>query len=233
MTPSTSSGGPRYGQPLPPRIREALDRASGSVRPVWSPGTRAVLVVSIALATAAGLGVALGLRPDASRLGLVLLVGPVVVRVVAASILLVLAMRECIPGSGPATVIGRGALLTVPPVLALLAAWLYIASPAIPPADFREWLRGVAPCYPSELLVALPAAGLVYWLVARAFALRSMFAMTAGATGAALVADAALHLTCPQTAWSHTLGVHGSAVATVALAAAVFGRLIDRARRPV
>ncbi len=233
MNPSTSSGGPWSGHPLPPRIREALDRASRPVRPVWSPGMRAALVVSLALMTAAGLGVVLGLRPDAPRLGVVLRVGPVLVRVLAASTLLLLAMRECIPGSGPATAIGRGTLLAVPPILVLLAAWLYIASPGIPPADFREWLRGVAPCYPRELLVALPAAGLVYWLVARAFPLRSMFAMTAGATGAALVADAALHLTCPQTAWSHTLGVHGAAVATVALAAAVIGRLVDKTRRVV
>ncbi len=229
MSPS-ASGGDVSASPLPPRLREAVLRASGAVRPVGSPAARAALVAALALLAAVALGAVVGLRPDASGLGLAALVGPAIVRLLAAWALLVLAMREGVPGSGPAAAVRVGSLMAVPLVLVLLAAWLAGSSPAAPPFDLGAWIRGAEGCWPREVLLALPAAVLVVWLLARAYPLRPAFATTAGAAGAALIADAALHLTCPQTAWSHTLGVHGAAVASVALVAAVAGSLLARRR---
>ncbi len=231
MSPTSVSGGPPPGKPLAAAIREALERSRSRARPLRPPATRMIVVLAVALAVALCFEMLLGLRPDVTALGTTLLVVPALARVALAVLLLVLAMREGVPGSGPAAVVRRAALLAVPPALVLLAIWLQEASPATPPAGLREWLEGAASCYPRELLAALPALVLAVWLVGRAYPLRPVFAMVAAATGAALVADAALHVTCPQTAWSHTLGVHGAAVATLSLVAAGIGRLVARSRR--
>ncbi len=223
MTEDTIPRGQTARRPLPEALREALHRDMRPVRPLLPPITRAILVLSIALIGAGILLAIVGVRPDQGRLGPGSLWGPAVMRIGVGFFLLFLALREGVPGSGGPSRVQRGALAGTAILLLALTEWGAAGGAASVPSSIAPGMRNLLGCYPKEILVALPALLLFSWLLARAYPLRPVFAATAGATGAALVADAVLHLTCPMTALSHTLFVHGGAVASIAAVAAGLG----------
>lgn len=224
MTGPTTSGTQGPPPALPAGLREALRRDSRPVRPLLPPIVRTLLVAAVALAAILlALGVA-GLRPDFPSLGPLLLWVPTLARLAAGAALILLAFREGVPGSGGSAPLRAVALLGAPVLLALLAEWVAAATAGeMPPLAASLGARSPVSCFPVGVVLALPAVFLLGFLLARAYPLRPVFAATAGALGAGLVADAGLHLTCPVTAASHTLLVHGGAVAAVAAAAAAIG----------
>jgi len=234
MTESSTPGIQGSTSPLPAALREALERDSRPVRPVLPSGVRALFIALAALAVAAAAFNLRGLRSDHQSLGPVLLWVPALIRIAAGAALIFLAMREGIPGQGAPTPLRTAALLGAPALLIVLAEWL--AAGAMSEMTEMPMMAGRSAwmCFPRELLAALPAALLLCVLLARAYPLRPVFAAVAGAFGVGLMADAALHLTCPATSLSHTLLVHGGAVAALAITAAVagwgFGRLRLRPR---
>ena len=214
--------------PLPEALREALRHDAAPVRPLLPPGARTALVLVVALLSAATLLTLAGLRLDRQMLDPWLLWIPASLRFVAGALLIYLALREGVPGSGGSTLVRSAALLGAPLLLVVLAEWAAAGGEtavASPPATIGLWVS--LGCYPREVLVAVPSLLLFSWLLAQAYPLRPVFAATAGALGAALVADAVLHLACPMTALSHTLLVHGGAVASIT-AAATIGWLTGR-----
>ncbi len=227
-------GIPGSSPPLPAAVREALRREAKPVRPVLPTGLRAFFVILAALATAAlFLGLwGRGLRPDRQSLGPVLLWLPALIRVAAGAALVLLAMREGIPGLGARPPLRMAVLFGMPLLLVLLAEGLAAGAPEGGMPMMREAMagRGVPECFSRELLVAVPAMLLLGLLLVRAYPLRPVFAAVAGAFGVGLLADAALHLTCPSTALSHTLLVHGGAVAALTAAAAMSGWAFGRLR---
>lgn len=239
MTEASTSGTQGPPPPLPAALREALRRDSGPVRPLLSPGIRALLVALVALAAIPlALGMR-GLRPDGPSLGPVLLWVPALIRIAAGAALILLALREAVPGLGAPPALRAGALLGAPVLLVLLAEWVAAGAPGGMPMMMDGAMAGRTPgeCFPRLLLFAAPPLLFLGWLLARAYPLRPVIAMTAGALGAGLLAEAAIHLTCPLTAPSHTLLVHGGAVAALASTAVMagwfFGRLQLRPRSPL
>lgn len=216
------------GPQLPKALRDAvLEAAARPVRPLAHPLQRAALAFALGLGVVL-LGVAVfGLRANAPMLGAAAVHGPALLRVLAAGLFLVLAMREGVPGEGASASTRRMLLLLVPLLLALLAEWLARA------ARNESGDLGPLRCYYRSIVLALPLLGLVAWLLARAYPLQPVFAATSGALAAALFSDAALHLICPVTGRAHTLVVHGGAVVTLAAAGALAGwlRLKRRASR--
>ncbi len=215
------------GPPLSEGLRHAARQgASRPLQPIAHPWHRAGLTVAVGLGAAVLAIAVCGLRSNAPTLGVLTVWGPALLRVAAGALLIALAMREGVPGEGPAAGVRRVALLVVPALLVLGAEW-----PARAAGD-RTADLGPLLCFPRAIVLALPATGLVAWLLARAYPLHPVFAATAGALGAALLADAVMHLTCPATARAHTLFIHGGAVATLAMTGALLGwlRLLRRAR---
>ncbi len=216
---------------LPPKaLREAIRRDTRPVRPLLPPAARMAIALLVAFGAAAILISLAGLRPDRDMLDPRLLWTPAVVRVLAGVVLILLALREGVPGSGVPGVLRYGSLLGVPILLTLLTEWVALRAGGTTMPDLWTQMKGALGCYPREVLLAIPALFAIAWLLARAYPLRPVFAATAGATGAGLVADAVLHLTCPVTTLSHTLLVHGGAVVSVAGAAALVGWLAARQR---
>lgn len=216
---------------LPPQaLREALRRDRRPVRPLFSPAVRTLAVLLAAFAAAALLIALAGMRGDRPLLDPWLLWAPAVLRMLAGVALILLALREGVPGSGAPAVVRYSSLPGAAILLALLAEWMALRGGDTSPPGLWAQVRSTLGCYPREILLAIPAIFVFAWLLARAYPLRPVFAATAGATGAGLVADAALHLVCPITTVSHTLLVHGGAVASVAAVAALIGRLAARRR---
>ncbi len=213
---------------LPPALREALDRDARPVRPILPTLARTIAVSLTALVVCAAAVVVHGMRADAAELGLARQWLPALMRVAAGVWLIHLALRSAQPAGGPSRRLQLAGALLTPILLAVLAEWL---SPgAGPRSSFHSWLAAALGCYPLEMAIAVPGAILSGWLLARAYPIRPVFTAAVGAAGAGMIADAAMHLSCPVRDWPHTLLVHGAAVATVSLAAAVLGMLTLRSR---
>lgn len=214
----------------PDALREALRRDPQPVRPLLPPSVRMLIILPAALGAAAILIALAGLRPDRALLDPSLVWIPAAVRLLAGVLLIFLALREGVPGSGLPGVVRYGSLLGAPILLTLLTEWVALRAVAISVPG--PWTRAtsVLGCYPREVLLAIPALFVFAWLLARAYPLRPVFAASAGAIGAGLVADAVLHLTCPVTEMQHTMVVHGGAVASMAAVAAFIGWLAARRR---
>ena len=208
--------------PMSAALRAAVRDNAAPVRPVLAPRVRASIVVAIGIAVAA-LDVAIvGLRGDAARLGPVVVWLPAALRLAAGAWLVLLAMREASPSEGPARSTGLAALAALPLLLAGSATALVRTRPG----------SGISPlaCYAEIVALAVPAMVGIGWLLSRGFALRPVFAAVAGGLGASVLAETALHLTCPATSFEHNLLIHGGAVASLALVALGWG-LRSRFRR--
>jgi hypothetical protein len=218
---------------LPAPLREALRRDSRPVRPLLSPAVRTLFITVMALAAIPlALGM-LGLRPDDQMLGPVLLWVPAAVRIAAGGALILLAMREGIPGLGAPAPLRAAALLGAPVLLVLLAQWVAAGSIGSMPMIERmaaDMGRDPLDCFPREIMLAVPGVALLCLLLARAHPVRPGFAAAAGALGAGLIVDAALHLICPFAALGHTLLLHGGALAGLTAAAAGIGCALGRRR---
>jgi len=216
---------------LPPQaLREALRGDRGPVRPLLPPTVRALGVLLAAFAAAAILIALAGMRADRDLLDPWLLWTPAALRALAGVVLILLALREGVPGSGAPGIVRYSSLLGAPLLVALLAEWVSLrgADTALP--GLWTQIRSTLGCYPREVLLSIPAIFVFAWLLARAYPLRPVFAATAGAAGAGFLADAVLHLICPIATLSHTLLIHGGAVFSVAAVAAFIGWLAARRR---
>ncbi|RPH56414.1 DUF1109 domain-containing protein [bacterium] len=232
MTEASTSGTQGPPPPFPAALREALRRDARPVRPLFSPGVRALLVTLVALsAIPLALGMR-GLRPDGESLGPVLLWIPALVRIAAGAALVLLALREGVPGQGAPPLLRAAALVGTPLLLVLLARWVAAGAVGGMPMMMDGDMGGRTPeeCFPRLMMLAAPALLFLGWLLARAYPLRPVTAMIAGALGAGLLADAALHLICPFTAVRHMLLVHGGAVAVLAAMAVLAGWVLGRLR---
>jgi hypothetical protein len=215
-------------EPMPRRLLEAAAKAAARPSPpLPTPRTGAALVVVAGLGVLFGFTLLRGLRGNAASLGLGLVLVPAALNVLAGAVLVALALKEGVPGRAVSTSIRAGAFASAFVLLALLAYGLDRATGSLG-GGF-----GPMACYRVGLVIAVPAAGLFGWLLARAYPLRPVSAFSLGALGAGLLADATLHLTCPATSLEHTLGIHGGAVATLGLLGAIAGlfRSIRRRRR--
>jgi hypothetical protein len=221
---------PGAGRLPPEALRRALQRDQRPVQPLLCPAARLLIVLLVASGAAAVLMSLAGLRPDRAMLDSQLLWIPAAVRLLAGLFLILLALREGVPGSGAPGVTGYGSLLGGPILLALLTEWVARRTGGATLPGLVTQATGALGCFPREVLLAIPALFVFAWLLARAYPLRPVFAATAGAAGVGLLADAVLHLICPVTILSHTLLVHGGAVVTLAAVAACVGWIAARRR---
>jgi hypothetical protein len=212
---------------LPDRLRQAVEADHGMVRPLRPAAVRALWVALWAALALFALAAANGMRGDIAALGFALSWGAAAVECAAGLALVVLALREAVPGSGVTRAVGSAALAAGAGVLILVAvlSWLRRGVPAgsFPP--------GGAHCFPMESTLALPALALTLGLVWRAYAVRPRWAGVLGGVGAGLLTDGVWHMICPYAELSHVLVWHGGAVLALACLGWLLGAAIEAGRR--
>jgi len=192
---------------------------------------RTLYAVAVA---AAGLAIVvaafkLSLRPDIEQLPMWLSWGCTALQLVVGIVLVGMALREAVPGSGVPAGAVTLALSTgvVMQILVGIATWMH--SPGMPLMQGHGFKAGVT-CSTHDLALALPALAITLWLVFRALPLRPSIAGLLGGTGAAVTADAINHILCPMSDLRHVLVWHTGMLFGLMIVGWVAGKLWERKR---
>ncbi len=216
---------------LPESLRQAISDDLAPVKPlppVWMRTLYAVAVAAVGLALVI-VAFKLTLRPDMSELPMWLGWGCTVVQLVVGVVLIGMALREAVPGSGVpagtvALAVGTGVLMQI---LVGIATWMN--SPGM------QWIEGKGlsiclGCAAHDLALGFPALVATLWLVFRALPLRPSVSGLLGGTGAAVTADAINHIICPMSDLRHVLVWHTGVIFGLMLVGWVVGKLWERKR---
>jgi len=194
---------------LPDGLRRAISDDFKPVKPLPPAWMRTLYAVAVA---AAGLAVVvaafkLTLRPDMDQIPMWLSWGCTALQLVVGVVLVGMALREAVPGSGVPTGAVTLAVCTgvVMQILVGIATWMH--SPGMPLVKDHGLEAGVT-CSTHDAALALPALAITLWLVFRALPLRPSVAGLLGGTGAAVSADAINHILCPMSDLRHVLVWH-------------------------
>jgi hypothetical protein len=214
-------------QPLPDALRRALEADRRPVRPLPPPPRRVSWVALWAGLLMLVLLFAKGIRNDAAILGFGLCWGAAVLECLTGLAVVLLALREAVPGSGASLAVRISALVAVPVVKAAVAVLTWMRR-GMPESQFPP--EG-AHCIPMESTLALPALALTLFLAARAYAVRPRWAGVLGGAGVGLLTDGVWHLICPFADLGHTLLWHGATVLALALFGFLAGSAMEAIRR--
>ena len=217
--------------PLPENLRRAISSDLAPVTPlppVWLRTLYAVAVGAAGLA-AVVLVFKLSVRPDIDQLPMWLGWGCTALQLVVGVLLLGMALREAVPGSGvPAGAVAlavcTGVLMQI---LVGVTTWMH--SPGAPFIEGRGLAIGVG-CATHDLALGLPALVATLWLVFRALPLRPSVSGLLGGTGAAVTADAINHIVCPMSDLRHVLVWHTGVIFALMLMGWAIGKLWERRR---
>lgn len=213
-------------RPLPPALANAVSRDMEPVRPLLSPSYRALIAGTTATAAGIALIGTYGFRGDHGSLPHPLLAASVAIRLALGLSLTVVALREGVPSEGVSdSTRKRVAALGIAGVLLLPLLQSALVTRA-QPFDVRDSI-----CYWLVLLTAAPACALLFFLLGRAYAMRSVFAMAMASLGAGYFADVAASLACANGNPGHDYLFHGGAVASLAIVGAAVGWIVRSMQR--
>ncbi|MFN7988420.1 MAG: NrsF family protein [Thermoanaerobaculia bacterium] len=225
MTPSPTVPVP----PLSQELRRAVAGDLKPVRPLPPPWRRALPLLAWAVLAVVLVVAVRGLRPDAGRLGGLLVWGFVLAEVAAGAGLVILALAESTPGRGAGRSVGLPALAGSVALFVFLALFVRRASPGV---EVPDPLVTFGPsCLGMQGVIGLTALALTAFLVLRAAPLRAAFAGILAGAGAGLMAEGVYHLDCPITHLEHVLVWHGSAILLLALVGLGLGLAVERRER--
>jgi hypothetical protein len=142
--------------------------------------------------------------------------------------LIVLALRQSVPGEGApggASMTWLAVTMAVQVAVGVLTAHF---SGGTAPGGHAV-AHGVG-CMASDAAMALPAALVTFWLLLRALPTRSPLAGLLGGAGAGVSADGLLHLICPMSDLHHVLVWHTGAIVLLAVGGLLAGILWERRR---
>ncbi len=209
---------------LPAGLRAAVDADRRAVHPLPAPGVRALEVALWAVVALLAAPALFGLRGNAAAIGFFAMWGAAVGECLAGVLLVALALREAIPGSG----VGRGrALAALVAGFAVQAAVAWLTSMRLGSMPEGGHHPG-ATCLAMESSLALPALAATLWLVVRALPVRPRWSGALGGLGAGLMADGVWHLVCPMCDLHHVLVWHGGATAVMTALGWGLGALWER-----
>ena len=214
---------------VPPALRALIEHDLEPVTPLPAPATRTLPFIPIALVQLVAAVLVFGLRIDSPQLGFGLTWGASVLQLLLSLVLIVLALREAIPGttlSRQALAVSFGAGL-----IAVLAItwWTWFVSPTT--VELRATTAVWRICLGSTILLALPVLALAGWLVASAFPLRPRLAGALCGLAAGLMADAGWRLFCHYSDPTHVFGAHTLAILiTTATGSLLCGQWLSRLR---
>jgi hypothetical protein len=155
--------------------------------------------------------------------------GCTVLQLIVGIVLIGMALREAIPGSGVpigavTVAVGTGVLMQI---LVGIATWMH--SPGKPYIEGKALTAGVG-CATQDTALALPALVVTLWLVFRALPLRPSIAGLLGGTGAGVTADAVIHILCPMSDLRHVLVWHTGVIIGLIVTGWAIGELWERKR---
>ena len=155
--------------------------------------------------------------------------GCTALQLVIGVVLIGMALREAVPGSGvPAGAVNLAVSTgVVMQILVGIATWMH--SPGMPFIK-GHGLRAGMTCATHDAALALPALAITLSLVFRALPLRPSIAGLLGGTGAAVTADAINHILCPMSDLRHVLVWHTGMIFGLMLVGWFVGRLWERKR---
>jgi hypothetical protein len=217
--------------PLPDGLRQAISDDLAPVKPLAPVWMRTLYAVAVA---AAGLAVVvaafkLTLRPDMDQIPMWLDWGCTALQLVVGIVLVGMALREAVPGSGVPSGAVTLAVSTgvVMQILVGIATWTH--SPGMPLIKGHGLKAGIS-CSTHDAALALPALAITLWLVFRALPLRPSIAGLIGGTGAAVTADAINHILCPMSDLRHVLVWHTGMIFGLMLVGWAAGKIWERRR---
>jgi hypothetical protein len=209
----------------PPALLAKITADLRPVKPVRSAEKRGLAVLAIAAVTAAILLSILGMRRDLESFASPWFLTMLVMRVGAGTLLVLLALKDAIPGARSigtamkiAAAFGAIVLFTMPAVF----AWTLKAN---------EGTIGPPLCYPSILVVAIPSFAGLLWLLMRAYPLHPLRTAALAGLGTGILAEAAQFVACSNASPAHGAIIHGGAAVTIAGFGAVAGAIIALRRR--
>lgn len=208
---------------LPAALFDAVKRDLRPVRPLASPGRRALALLPVAIVLLVGMPLFwhwLNNVPLAPR-SLWALSG---LESVLSLVVLAAAFREAIPGREWST--KALLVLTFGAVVGFLVANATTQSEASVPMG--TWVLWIRECISMTMTFALPALIAPAWLVARALPNRPALTGALCGLGVGVMADAGLRLFCWDGGYSHVILAHGGAIAILVVLGALSAVLVER-----
>lgn len=210
----------------PSALRELVAREIRPVQPLRKPWQRASAILPCAALLLIAAPVIFGLREDADRLGWGLTWGVSSLQLGLGLWLVVLALREAVPGQAlHRGVIGTALALSLGSVVVVtFVTWVVSPIPIT-----RESVAHVSLfCFIHTLLAAVPVIVAVGTLVARASPLRPPVAGAFAGAAGGLLSDAGWRLFCHYSDPLHVLPTHLGAVVAATLLGLVCGLVFRR-----
>jgi len=218
---------------LPQPLRRAVEADLMPVRPLLPTWMRVLIAATVAAVglAAAAVGFQLALRPDLHQIPLWLSWGCSALQLAVAVLLIVMALREAVPGSGlpagaAALAVAAGVLMQV---FVGITTWMH--SPGMLLVDGTGLAAGLG-CASHDAALGTPALIITLWLVFRALPVRPALAGLLGGAGAAVGADAVNHLVCPMSDLRHVLVWHTGVLLGLMLLGWGIGSMWERRRSP-
>ncbi len=163
-------------------------------------------------------------------LGVILSWIPVAIQVVLACGLLMMALREGIPG-WQMSATGVFALVLVAYSLQILVNLLIFVRAPLDSGGIGAVGMWVS-CFRIETLLGIPILVLVAWLVSRALPSRPLLAGFLAGTGAGIAAEASWRMICPYSDPGHVLMAHTGGILILGLTGFLLGYVWSVFRRP-
>lgn len=211
---------------MPAPLRAAIAADLRAVHPLPPPAVRAAWLAPIAVILLGAAAIVFGIRPDARRLGWMLTWGASSLETLLALALVIVALREAVPG----TTLSRRALMAAfAGAIGAAAAitWLtWSTSPIRLGRDPGAFVWRV--CFGATLASAMPPLAVCAALVARAFPLRPAVAGALYGLASGLMADAGWRIFCHFSDPAHVFGAHIAAVAVTTILGAFTAHALSR-----
>jgi hypothetical protein len=207
----------------PALLRDTVRGDLRPVRPLRSPVQRAFWLLPLAAATLACAVLVFSLRRDAPALGWTLTWGASLAQVLIGVWLIVLALRDAVPGRQ----LNTRALATAIALVLGFSAALTIQTWRVSPIGIRTaWALITTECFVGTWLTALPLLFGAVLLVSRAFPTRPWTTGLLAGLGAGATADAGWRLFCHFTTPGHVLLSHTAGMLAAGLAGALLARVL-------
>ena len=207
----------------PPALREAIRADIGPVHPLRPPLARALWLMPVAGATLVCAVLVFSLRRDAPALGWALTWGGSLGQALLGTWLIVLALRDAVPGRE----LHRTWLITAIAIVLGFSAGLTFQTWRMSPIGIRTaWALITTECFVGTWITALPLLFGAVLLVSRAFPTRPWTTGLLAGLGAGATADAGWRLFCHFTTPAHVLLSHTAGM----LAAGFTGAMLARIR---
>ncbi len=206
--------------PLPEELRAAILGDMKPVKPLPSPWKRFLLVAPLIVGVLIMPLVYNQLR-ETGDFGVLLSWIPVAVQVFLAFGLLVIALREGVPGWRVSTRLIFAMVLAAYSlqILVNLLMFMQVPAEAGPSGVLETWIS----CFRVESLIGIPILVLVAWLVSRALPCRPLLAGFLAGTGAGIAAEASWRMVCPNSEPGHVLLGHTGGILILGLTGFLLG----------